>query len=134
MAETRLRSPLGRAIGLGSAKEGVEHWWAQRVSAVALVLLGLWFAASLIAHVGVERSAVILWLQSPVPAVLVILLLIAVFYHAALGLQVVIEDYVEAEWLKVSSLVAMRLICFALAVAGIYAVLRIAFVQLAVGG
>jgi len=134
MAETRLRSPLGRAIGLGSAKEGVEQWWAQRVSAVALVVLGLWFAASLIAHVGADRSAVILWLQSPVPAVLVILLLIALFYHAALGLQVVIEDYVEVEWLKVSSLVAMRLICFALAVAGIYAVLRIAFVRLAVGG
>ncbi|HUH84809.1 MAG TPA: succinate dehydrogenase, hydrophobic membrane anchor protein [Stellaceae bacterium] len=134
MAETRLRSPLGRAIGLGSAKEGVEHWWAQRVSAVALVVLGLWFAASLIAHAGAERSAVILWLQSPVPAVLAILLLIALFYHAALGLQVVIEDYVQPEWLKVSSLVAMRLICFAVAVAGIYAVLRIAFVRLAVGG
>ena len=134
MAETRLRSPLGRAIGLGSAKEGVEHWWAQRVSAVALVVLGLWFAASLIAHAGADRSAVIAWLQSPVPAVLAILLLIALFYHAALGLQVVIEDYVQPEWLKVSSLVAMRLICFALAVAGIYAVLHIAFVRLAVGG
>jgi succinate dehydrogenase / fumarate reductase, membrane anchor subunit len=134
MAETRLRSPLGRAIGLGSAKEGVEHWWAQRVSAVALVLLGLWFAVSLIAHAGADRSAVIAWLQSPVPAVLAILLLIALFYHAALGLQVVIEDYVLGEWLKVSSLVAMRLICFALAVGGIYAVLRIACVRLAVGG
>ena len=134
MADARLRSPLGRAIGLGSAKEGVAHWWAQRVSAVALVLLGLWFAAALIAHAGADRAAVIAWLQAPLPAILAILLLIALFYHAALGLQVVIEDYAHSEWLKVSSLVAMRLICFALAVAGIYAVLRIAALPATIGG
>jgi succinate dehydrogenase / fumarate reductase membrane anchor subunit len=123
----RLRSPLGRAIGLGSAKEGVEHWWAQRVTAVALIALGLWFVASLLAHVGADRASVRAWLHAPVPAILALLLLIAVFYHSALGLQVVIEDYVHAEWLKVSSLVAMRLVSFGLAVAGIFAVLRIAF-------
>jgi succinate dehydrogenase / fumarate reductase membrane anchor subunit len=123
----RLRSPLGRAIGLGSAKEGVEHWWAQRVSAVALIPLGLWFAASVVALAGADRAAVLAWLHAPVQAILAILLLIAVFYHAALGLQVVIEDYVHAEWLKVPSLVAMRLVSFGLAVAGIFAVLRIAF-------
>jgi succinate dehydrogenase / fumarate reductase membrane anchor subunit len=123
----RLRSPLGRAIGLGSAKEGVEHWWTQRVTAVALIVLGLWFAASLVAHVGADRASVLAWLHAPVPAILALLLLIAVFYHGALGLQVVIEDYVHAEWLKVSSLVAMRLVSFGLAVAGIFAVLRIAF-------
>jgi succinate dehydrogenase / fumarate reductase membrane anchor subunit len=123
----RLRSPLGRAIGLGSAKEGVEHWWAQRVSAVALIPLGLWFAASLVALAGADRAAVLAWLHAPVQAILAILLLIAVFYHAALGLQVVVEDYVHAEWLKVPSLVAMRLVAFGLAVAGIFAVLRIAF-------
>lgn len=127
MAETRLRTPLGRAIGLGSAKEGVEHWWAQRVTAVALILLGLWLAATLVAMAGADRAQVVAWLHAPLPAILAILLLIALFYHAALGLQVVIEDYANGEWLKVSSLVAMRLICFALAVAGIFAVLRIAF-------
>jgi succinate dehydrogenase / fumarate reductase membrane anchor subunit len=127
MAESPLRSPLGRAIGLGSAKEGVEHWWAQRVSAVALILLGLWFAVTLVAMAGADRAQVVAWLHAPLPAILAVLLLIALFYHAALGLQVVIEDYVHGEWLKVSSLVAMRLICFALAVAGVFAVLRIAF-------
>ncbi len=127
MAEPRLRSPLGRAIGLGSAKEGVQHWWAQRVSAVALIVLGLWFAASLISLAGADRAAVIAWLHHPLPAILTVLLLIAVFYHAALGLQVVIEDYVHSEWLKLSTLVAMRLISIAFAVAGIFAVLRIAF-------
>jgi succinate dehydrogenase membrane anchor subunit len=127
MAEPPLRSPLGRAIGLGSAKEGVEHWWAQRVSAVALIVLGLWFVAALISLAGADRAAVAAWLHRPLPAILTVLLLIAVFYHAALGLQVVIEDYVHSEWLKLSTLVAMRLISIALAVAGIFAVLRIAF-------
>jgi len=126
MTEPRLRSPLGRAIALGSAKEGVEHWWAQRVTAVALVVLGLWFAATLIAMAGADRAAVLAWLHAPVAAILAVLLLIALFYHAALGMQVVIEDYVHDEWVKISSVVALRLICFALAVAGIFAVLRIA--------
>jgi succinate dehydrogenase / fumarate reductase, membrane anchor subunit len=127
MAEERLRTPLGQAFGLGSAKEGVQHWWAQRVSAVALIVLGLWFAASLIAHAGADRAAVVAWLHEPLSAILAVLMLAAVFYHAALGLQVVIEDYVHSEWLKLSSLVAMRLISLGLAVAGIFAVLRIAF-------
>jgi succinate dehydrogenase / fumarate reductase, membrane anchor subunit len=126
MAEQRLRSPLGRAIGLGSAKEGVEHWWAQRVSAVALIALGLWFTAALIALAGADRAAVVAWLRHPLAAILTLLTLIAVFYHSALGLQVVIEDYVHSEWLKLSTMVAMRLLSMALAVACIFAVLRIA--------
>jgi len=127
MARQSLRSPLGRAIGLGSAKHGADHWWAQRVSAVALILLGLWFAASLIAHAGADHGAVVAWLRNPITAILMLLLVATTFYHAALGLQVVIEDYVHSEWLKVSSLVATWLISMVLAVAGIFAVLRIAF-------
>ena len=68
MAENRLRSPLGRALGLGSAKEGVEHWWAQRMTAVALVPLALWFVAALIGHVGADYAAAVAWLKSPIPA------------------------------------------------------------------
>jgi succinate dehydrogenase / fumarate reductase membrane anchor subunit len=127
MAKERLRSPLGRAIGLGSAKEGVDHWWAQRVSAVALIVLGVWFVASLVALAGADHARVVTWLHGPLAAILTILLIIAVFYHTALGLQVVIEDYVHSEWVKIPSLVAMRLLCLALGVAGIFAVLRIAF-------
>ena len=127
MARHSLRTPLGRAIGLGSAKHGAEHWWSQRVSAVALIVLGLWFAASLIAHAGVNHADFVTWLRGPITAILMLLLLAATFYHAALGLQVVIEDYVHTEWLKTSSLVAMWLISMGLAVAGIFAVLRIAF-------
>jgi succinate dehydrogenase / fumarate reductase membrane anchor subunit len=127
MAPRQLRSSLGQAIGLGSAKEGVDHWWGQRLSAAALVVLGLWFAAKLVALAGADRVDVVAWLSAPLSAILAILLLVAVFYHAALGMQVVIEDYVDSEWLKLSSIAALRLISIALAVAGIFAVLRIAF-------
>jgi succinate dehydrogenase / fumarate reductase membrane anchor subunit len=125
--DTRLRSPLGRAMGLGSAKEGVSHWWAQRVTAIALVPLLIWFVAELVALTGAPRAAVTAWLHAPFPAIATVLLLIAVFYHMALGLQVVVEDYVHSEWLKLSSLVLVKLVAFALAAAGIFAVLRIAF-------
>lgn len=122
----RMRSLLGRAIGLGSAKGGVGHWWAERVSAAALVPLTLWFVASIIAHTHSNYAIFIAWLRTPVTTVLMILLQIAFFYHTALGLQVVIEDYVHSE-VKFAALVIMRLSCFALAVAGIAATLRIAF-------
>jgi succinate dehydrogenase / fumarate reductase, membrane anchor subunit len=122
-----LRTPFARAVGLGSAKEGVEHWWAQRVSAVALVLLGLWFVASLVALAGADRTRVVAWLHEPLAAILLILTLAAVFYHSALGLQVVLEDYVASEGARMASIVAARLLCVALAVAGIFAVLRMAF-------
>jgi succinate dehydrogenase / fumarate reductase membrane anchor subunit len=122
-----LRTPFARAVGLGSAKEGVEHWWAQRVSSVALVILGLWFVASLVALAGADRARVVAWLHGPLAAILLILTLAAVFYHSALGVQVVIEDYVASEGVRISAIVATRLLCIALAVAGIFAVLRMAF-------
>ena len=121
-----MRSPLARAMGFGSAKDGVEHWWIQRVSAVALVPLTLWFVASIIAHTGSDYATSIVWLRTPLASILMILLLIALFYHTALGLQVVIEDYVHSG-LKFAALVAVRLGCFALAAAGIVATSRIAF-------
>jgi len=121
-----MRSPLGRAIGLGSAKKGVGHWWAERVSAVALVPLTLWFVASIIAHTHSDYVTFIAWLRTPVVTILMILLQIALFDHTALGLQVVIEDYVHSG-AKFAALVIMRLSCFALTVAGIVATLRIAF-------
>lgn len=126
-AHNDMRTPLGRAIGLGSAKEGVAHWWAQRVTAVALVPLTLWFAASLIAHLGAPRAAVLHWLGTPLPAILMLLLLGAGFHHLALGLQVVMEDYVEPPWARMAGIVLVKFAAYALAVAGAFAVLRIAF-------
>ena len=126
MAQTRLRSPLGRAIGLGSAKEGVEHWWMQRVTAVALVPLFLWFVTVVVELAGADRAALVAWLHNPMPAMLMILLLLATFYHLALGLQVVIEDYVHSEWLKLATVTAMRLLCVVFVVRGVLAVLKLA--------
>jgi succinate dehydrogenase / fumarate reductase, membrane anchor subunit len=120
-----MRSPLARAIGLGSAEEGVGAWWAERVSAVALVPLTLWFAASIITHTRSDYATFIVWLRTPLAAILMILLLIALFYHMALGLQVVIEDYVHSA-IKFAVVIAAHLGCFALATAGVVAILRIA--------
>ena len=127
MNTDRLRSPLGRALGLGSAKEGVEHWWAQRTTAVALVPLALWFVAALIGHLGTDHASAVAWLRSPLTAVAMILLVVATFAHMALGLQVVIEDYVHHEATKIASLVLVRLACWALGAAALFAVLRVAF-------
>jgi succinate dehydrogenase / fumarate reductase, membrane anchor subunit len=121
-----MRSPLGRAIGLGSAKEGIEHWWLQRITAVALVPLSLWFVIAIIRLVGADSDGVREWVGNPLPAIMLVLLLIATFYHAALGLQVVIEDYIHAELTKLGLVVIVRLGCFALAVAGMFAVLSMA--------
>jgi succinate dehydrogenase / fumarate reductase membrane anchor subunit len=126
-ARETMRTPLGRATGLGSAKEGVGHWWAQRVTAVALVPLTLWFAGALIAQLGAPRAAVLHWLHSPVRAVLMLLLLGTMFHHLALGLQVVMEDYVEPPWVRLAAIVLMKFVVYAAAVAGAFAVLRIAF-------
>jgi succinate dehydrogenase / fumarate reductase membrane anchor subunit len=126
MDRQRTRSPLACATGFGSAKHGAEHWWMQRVSAVALVPLSLWFVASLIGHTGSDYATFIVWLRTPLISILMVLLLIALFYHTALGLQVVIEDYVHSGG-KFSALVAVHLGCFALATTGIVAALRIGF-------
>jgi succinate dehydrogenase / fumarate reductase, membrane anchor subunit len=126
MTATRMRSPLGRALGLGSAKEGVEHWWLQRITAAALVPLTVWFVIAIIRLVGADIDAVREWVASPLPAILLVLLLIATFWHAALGLQVVIEDYVHPPLTKLGLLIVVRLGCFAFAVAGVFAVLDMA--------
>ena len=126
MNRQSFRSPLARAVGLGSAKKGSQHWWAERATAVALVPLTLWFVASIIAHAGSDYATFITWLQAPLTMLLMILLLIALFHHSALGLQVVIEDYVHSG-VKFAAVIAVRLGCYGLAVAGIIATLRVAF-------
>lgn len=111
-------SPLGRSIGRGSAKGGVKEWQAERLSAVALVPLTLWFAAAIIAHTGSDHAAFIAWLRTPLVAILMILLLIALFHHTALGLQVAIEDYMHSGT-RFAAVIAVRLGCFELTAAGI---------------
>ena len=119
-----MRSPLTKARGLGSAKDGVRAWWLERVSAVALVPLSLWLTASLIAFRGRNHAEFITWLSDPLASLLMILLLLALFVHLALGLKVVIEDYLHS-WAKIPALIAARLGCVALCVAGILATLSV---------
>lgn len=121
-----MHGPFGRARELGSAKAGVESWWLERATAIALVPLTLWLCASLMALTGSDHARFVAWLRAPLAALLMVLLLIALFTHLALGLQVVIEDYIHSG-AKIAALWAVRFICMALAVAGILATLRIAF-------
>lgn len=123
----QMRSPLGRVLGLGSAREGVEHWWRQRTTALLLVPLTLWFVISAIAHIGADRAAIVAWMRNPMWAVFMILLIATTFYHAALGLQVVIEDYVHGEAARITTLLVIRLLCILFVLRGVLAVLKLAF-------
>lgn len=119
-----IKSPLGRVLGLGSAREGTGHWWAQRTSAVALVPLMLWFAASMAGAAGYDYETLAYWLSKPVNAILVILLCVSLLYHAKLGLQVVIEDYVQGGS-RMLWLIVVNFLCIGLAVAAIFAVVSV---------
>jgi len=120
-----LRSPLGRVLGLGTAKDGTSHWWGQRVSAIALVLLGLWFAFSLATAPGFSHVEVVAVIGQPLNAVLLLLLAVTMAYHSYLGIQVVIEDYVHAPGLKIVTLILSRFAHILLAVAAVFAILKI---------
>lgn len=122
-----LRSPLGKVRGLGSAKDGTGHWWAQRLSAVALIPLTVWFCVAMVSLSGADHAAVTAWAGSPVVAGLLILLIAATFYHAYLGVQVVIEDYVHNEALKIASLLLVKGLAIVLALTGILSVLLLLF-------
>ena len=116
----------GQARGLGSAKQGSAHWWAQRLTGIALVPLTLWFVVSLIALGGAGHDRVVAWIADPVVAVLTVLLIGTVFHHGQLGLQVVIEDYVHTEWRKLGAIVLVKFAAVGLTAASLFAVLKVA--------
>jgi succinate dehydrogenase / fumarate reductase membrane anchor subunit len=120
-----LRAPLGRVLGLGTAKDGTDHWWGQRVSGVALVILGLWFVGSINGLPSLDHDVVSAFVASPLNTVLLSLLCLVVAYHSYLGVQVVIEDYVHAHGVKIGSLVLSRFAHVLVAVMSVYAILRI---------
>jgi succinate dehydrogenase / fumarate reductase membrane anchor subunit len=122
-----LRSPLGRARGLGSAKDGTHHWWAQRVTAIALVPLTVWFVASVIGLAGAPLIELQAWVASPVVAVLLLILVGATFQHARLGVQVVIEDYVHHEGVKVALLLAVNGAALLFGAIAAFSILKLAF-------
>ena len=122
-----LRSDLGRVRGLGNANEGTAHWWAQRVTAIALIPLSLWFIYSAVTLVGIDRAGFKIWLNAPGSVLLMMLFVIAIFYHMQLGLQVVIEDYVHNERNKIVSMVLNKFVAVFFAVSSIIALIKVAF-------
>jgi succinate dehydrogenase / fumarate reductase membrane anchor subunit len=122
-----LRSPLGRALGHGSAKSGSSHWYAQRVTAVALALLGLWFVVSLACLGNASYETIVAWLRSPASSIMSVLLVLVAAWHAVIGLQVVVEDYVAGANRRAGVMIAIKFAMAAAAVTGVLAVLRIAF-------
>ena len=122
-----LRSPISRVTGLGTAKDGVGHWWSQRVTSVALLPLGLWFVASLLRMPNFGHELVTTWIAMPLNAVLLLLLIGTLVYHSQLGVQVVVEDYVHHHGLKIATMLLLTFAHVAVAAVAIFAVLRIAF-------
>jgi succinate dehydrogenase / fumarate reductase membrane anchor subunit len=121
-----LRSPLGKVLGTGSAKEGVHHWWLQRLTSIALVPLTIWFVVSLLSLGSFEHVAVITWMAQSWTALLLVLFVLVATWHSQLGLRVVIEDYVHGGS-KTLALVLITFIHAVVAAAGIFAVLKVAF-------
>jgi succinate dehydrogenase / fumarate reductase membrane anchor subunit len=121
-----LRTPLGKVLRLGSAGEGVGHWWAQRVTAIALLPLTLWFAIALLTHSLQSYEVMRGWLGQPWVAVFTILLVFTLAWHAKLGVQVVIEDYVHAKGTKTLLLLLSTFVFVVAGVAAIFAILVLA--------
>jgi succinate dehydrogenase / fumarate reductase membrane anchor subunit len=121
-----LRTPLARVKGLGSARDGTSHFWHQRLTALLLVPLTLWIGFC-IAALPVEHGALVNWVQQPLVTVALVLLVIAVFYHAQLGLQVVIEDYISSHARRTVVLLLSNLLCLFFGTVGVVSVLKIAF-------
>lgn len=123
---SKFRSPLSVAKGMGSAKEGTHHFWMQRVTAVALVPLILWFCLSLAMMPEATYAEVVSWMKSPFNAVMLILSIFASFWHLAMGLQVIQEDYISDNNIRMVSILIMKLLCFFFAALGVFSVIKIA--------
>jgi len=122
-----LRSPLGRVVGLGSAGDGVHHWWMQRLTSIALVPLTIWFVVSILSLKTLDHVTVIAWMAQSWTAVLLILLVLVATWHSQLGVRVVVEDYVHSTGTKTLTLVTVTFAHTLLAAAGVFAILKVAF-------
>ena len=125
--KTSIRSPLARARGTGSARGGTHHWWLQRLTSVALIPLVLWLLSCIDCLVNPDYQQTIMWLSNPFVAIVMLLFIVFGFYHAALGMQVVFEDYVHNKLWKAGLLVLSHLAFFTMAVASIFALMVINF-------
>ena len=127
MSDRSLRTPLAKARGLGSAKDGTHHFWVQRLTAVALIPLTIWFALSVASLAMAGQAEVVAWMKSPLSATLRLSFIMAGFWHMKLGLQVVIEDYVHTESTKITCLILNNLIAIFLTLAAFLSVLKMLF-------
>ncbi len=121
-----MRTQLGRARGTGAAHSGVHHWYAERITAIALVPLTLWFIASMLRLVGAPQEVVVDWAGHPVNTVLLLSLIVMTFHHMQLGIQVVLEDYVDAKWLMNVLILANKAVAALLGLTAAVAVLKLA--------
>ena len=122
------QTPLAKVRGLGSAKAGTSHFWMQRITAIALIPLSLWMVTFTKHLLEAPHEEIVIWLSGPIDTTLAITWIIAAFYHAALGLQVVIEDYVHTEWRKLTTIWLMKLTFLFIAIAAIVAIFRISMI------
>lgn len=120
-----MKTPLGRVRGLGSAGSGTEHFWMQRVTAIALVPLSIWLVVSLIGLTGASHATVTTWIGSPVVTAGLILFIVTATYHLKLGIETVVEDYVPVPWQKVAALMVNLFACSLIGLAAILAVLKV---------
>ena len=120
-----LRSPLGRARGLGSARSGSRHWWMERLTSIALIPLTIWFIFAAIGLGGATRADVAIWLSSPWTMAMMIALVVATFHHLQLGMQVVMEDYIHHDQIKMPVVLAVKGLSFLLAAACVVSILRL---------
>lgn len=123
----KYRSPISRARGLGSANDGLGHWWLQRLTAIGLIPLVMWFVISIVSVAGQDHAYVINWLHSPIHGILLSIFLITSLYHANLGLQAIFEDYIQARWLQVSARILAGFAAIFLGSSGVFALLGLAF-------
>lgn len=121
-----LKNPMARARNLGSAHDGLHHWIAQRISAIALIPLTYWLCWSVVGLVHADHATAVAWLAKPCNTILMIMTVLTMFYHAILGCQVVIEDYLHTEWFKIAKLISMKAVLYTACVASIYAILKVA--------
>ena len=120
-----MRTPLGRVRGLGSTNDGVKHWWMQRLTGMALIPLTLWFVYSTVQMSGASHAEFTAWVGTHGNPVLFILLIISMFHHGQLGLQVVVEDYIPSESTKMTLLIAIKFAAIIFGTSAVFAVIRL---------
>lgn len=123
--KTIQKSAFGIVSGLGTGKSGTGHWWHQRVTSVAMVFLGLWLVYAFTRQIPSDYQHVLMWVQFPIHAILLLLTILIALYHGALGLQVVIEDYVHTSWIKLSLMYAMKFLASLLAMSSLISLVKI---------